>query len=131
MTHQEILDYCISKPGACIDYPFGEDVTVIKVKAPSQNSGRIFAQLFFLKGEPKATFNCDAMTGEFYRSLYPGKVVRGYHCPAVQQPYFNTVSLDGAVPDEEFPRMIDHSYSTVVSKLPKYAQRELISEKER
>jgi len=125
VTHKEILEYCMAKPGAYIDYPFGADVTIVKVKAPSQNSGRIFAQTFFLKGEPKATFNCDAMTGEFYRSLYPGGVVRGYHCPAVQQPYFNTISLDGAVPDEEFIRMINHAYSVVVAKFPKYIQREL------
>lgn len=130
MSHQEILDCCISKPGAYIDFPFGEDVTVIKVKTPSQNSGRIFAQLFFQKGEPKATFICDAMTDEFYCILYPDQIVMGSHCPAVQQPYFYTINLDDAVPDEEFPCMIDHSYSTVVAKLPKYAQRELIRKSE-
>jgi tRNA modification GTPase len=31
---------------------------------------------------------------------YPGKVVRGYHCPPVQQPYWNTIFLDD-FPDEE------------------------------
>ena len=128
MTQKEILDYCLTKPGAYIDYPFGDDVTVVKVKAPSQDKGRIFAQLFFLKGEPMATFNCDAVTGEFYRSVYPGAVTRGYHCPAVQQPYFNTVNLDGTVPDDEMMIMIEHSYSTVVAKMPKYIQKELNSE---
>ena len=125
MNHKEILDYCLTKRGAYIDYPFGDDVTVLKVKAPSQSKGRVYAQLFFLKGESKATFNCDAITGEFYRSIYPGTVNRGYHCPAVQQPYFNTVNLDGAVPADEIRLMIEHSYSTVVAKMPKYIQQEL------
>lgn len=125
MDQQEILAICLSKPGAYTDHPFGPDSTIVKVKAPSQQSGRIFAQLFALKGEPKATFNCDRATGEFYRSVYPGAVVRGWHCPPVMQPYFNTVSLDGSVPDEEISAMIAHSYDTVTAKLPKYAQAEL------
>ena len=125
MTGQEIIGYCLKKNGAYLDYPFGEDVAVVKMKAPSQEKGRIFAQVFTLKGEPKATFNCSADTGEFYRSIYPGSVVRGWHCPPVQQPYFNTVSLDGTVPDEEILRMIDHAYDVVLAKFPKYIQKEL------
>jgi len=124
MTQQEIVDVCLALPGAYLDYPFGPDVAVCKVKAPSMDAGRIFAQAFTLKGEPMATFNCDRATGEFYRQLYPGTVTRGYHCPPVQQPYFNTVKLDGAVPDEELLRMIEHAYRIVRGKLPKRNQQE-------
>lgn len=74
------------------------------------------------------TFNGDALTGDFYRKLYPGDVKRGYHCPPVQQPYFNTVTLNGNVPDEEILRMADSSYEYVVSKLTKKVQKELESE---
>ena len=124
MTSQQIIDYCLTKPRAYLDFPFGEDVTVIKVKA-QRDTGRIFAQIFTLKNEPCATFNCDRMTGEFYRNLYSDTVTRGYHCPQVQQPYFNTLKLDGTIPDGEIIRMIEHSYSVVVAKLPKYLQKEL------
>lgn len=124
MTHNQIIDYCLTKPGAFIDFPFGIDVPVVKVK--SENSpARIFAQVFTLKGEKKATFNCDARARMFYRSLYPTAVTRGYHCPPIQQPYFNTVTLDGTVPDDELIGMIDHAYAVVVSKLAKKYQREL------
>lgn len=119
MTNREISEYCLSKPGAYTDYPFGPDVAVIKVKK------RIFAQLFNLKGERSATFNCDAETGEFYRSVYSESVARGYHCPPVQQPYFNTVRLDGEVPDIEIRAMIDHSYNRVVQKLSRRDRDEL------
>lgn len=90
-----------------------------------KSPARIFAQIFVLKDEPSVTLNCDRMTGEFYRGAYPGTVARGWHCPPVQQPYFNTVKLSGDVPDDELLRMIEHSYQTVLLKLPKYAQREL------
>ncbi len=126
MTHQEIIDYCLKKPGAYLDHPFDPILPVVKVKAPSQEKGRIFAQILVLHGEPKVTLNCTPETAEFYRSVYPGSVVRGWHCPPVMQPHFNTVSLDGTVPDEELLRMIDHAYAVVVAKLPKYIQRELL-----
>lgn len=122
MTHKEILEYCLSKKGAYEDHPFGDGSVCVKVKK------RIFAQLFYLKGMPMFTFNGDAMTGDFYRTAYPDNVTRGYHCPPVQQPYFNTVRLDGGVPDEEILHMIDGSYKYVVGKLTKKAQRELEDE---
>ena len=125
MTHAEIIDYCLKKPGAYLDYPFDPIVPLVKVKAPSQEKGRIFAEPFTLRGEPKVTMNCTPESADFYRSIYRGSVVRGYHCPPVQQPHFNTVSLDGTVPDEEIISMIDHAYIVVVGKMPKYVQREL------
>ena len=124
MTPQEIVDTCLALPGAYLDYPFGPDAAICKVKAPSSEKGRIFAQVFELKGEDCATFNCDRPTGEFYRALYPEAVTRGWHCPPVQQPYFNTVKLVG-VSDEELLRMIEHAYWVVRGKLPKKDQREL------
>ncbi len=119
MTLEEIKAYCLSTPGAYLDYPFGEVPACVKV------CKRLFAQLYPRREDCKITLNCEVMTGEFFRGLYPGCVVRGYHCPPNQQPYFNTVLLNGAVPDAELKNMIDHSYATVVGKLPKKKQREL------
>ncbi len=122
MTHKEILDYCLAKKGAYQDMPFGDGCVCVKVKK------RIFTQLFYLNGRPMFTFNGDALTGEFYRSTYPDDVKRGYHCPPVQQPYFNTVDLGGSVPDEEILKMVDSSYKYVVGKLTKTLQKELEKE---
>lgn len=112
MTAAEILTYCLSKSGAYLDDPFGEIPVCVKVEK------RLFAQLYPNPDDYKITLNCDMATGEFYRQLYPDAVTRGYHCPPIQQPYFNTVRLDGNLPDEELLQMIDHSYATVVKKLP-------------
>jgi predicted DNA-binding protein (MmcQ/YjbR family) len=125
MTLREIETYCLAKPGAYLDWPFGPEFSVVKVKAPSQEKGRIFAQPFILRGEPKVTLNCTMAAGEFYRAAYPGAVTRGWHCPPIQQPYFNTVALDGAVPDGALIEMIDHAYRAVVGRLPKKIQKEL------
>lgn len=122
MTPETLIDFCLKKNGAYIDYPFGPDTTVIKVEK------RIFAQFFQLSGEDKITLNCDMMTGQFYRQLFPGTVVRGYHCPPVQQPYFNTFPINSEVPEEMIYEMIEHSYQTVVGKLPKYIQKKLLQE---
>ena len=112
MTAAEILTYCLSKSGAYLDHPFGEIPVCAKVEK------RLFAQLYPNPDDYKITLNCDMETGEFYRQLYPDAVTRGYHCPPIQQPYFNTVRLDGDLSDEELLQMIDHSYDTVVKKLP-------------
>ena len=125
MNLHEIEKYCLSKSGAFLDYPFGPETAIIKVKSISQETGRIFAQLFILRGEAKVTLNCDRETGDIYRTIYPGTVTRGYHCPPIQQPYFNTITLDDTVPEDELLGMIDHSYTTVVGKLPKKYQKEL------
>jgi predicted DNA-binding protein (MmcQ/YjbR family) len=125
MTPQAILDYALTKNGAYLDFPFGMDYPVIKVKAPEQKAGRIFVQLFELKGEPKVTYNCTWGNGLLYRELYEGKVVRGWHCPPIMQPYMNTVTLDGSVSDEVLLRMCDESYSYVLTRMPRYIRQQL------
>ena len=126
MTLDEIAAYCLLKPGAYLDFPFTPFLPVVRVKAPSQRKGRIFAQLLLLNGEPKVTLNCTPASALYYRETYPGAVTRGWHCPPVMQPHFNTVALSGAVPDGELRRMIDHAYETVVAKYPRQIQREIL-----
>ena len=119
MTRKQLQDYCLTKPGAYSDNPFGPEFDVVKVR------GKIFAQLFELNGVPMMTVNGDAVTNDFWRVRYPESIRRGWHCPPVQQPYFNTIDLTGGVPEEELLGMVDFSYRYVVGKLPKRVQREL------
>ena len=114
MTAAEIERYCLAKPGAYRDLPFGEVPVCFKV------GGRIFAQLY----PDKITLKCTAFSGEAFRAAYPGIVVRGYHCPPVQQPYWNTIDLE-RFPHGELPMMMDHAYEAVVSKLPKKVRNEI------
>lgn len=122
VTTEDWIAYCLAKPGAYIDHPFGLESTILKVEK------RIFAQFFLLHGQESCTVNCDAVSGQFYRQAFPDIVVRGWHCPPVQQPYFNTFPLNGALSDDVIAEMVDLSYQTVVGKLPKYVQKQLNTE---
>lgn len=115
MKPEELSLLCLKKPGAYEDHPFGAWPVCYKV------NGKIFAQVY----PDKLTVKCTAFSGEAYRLAYPGIVVRGYHCPPVQQPYWNTIDLI-RFPSEELPHMIDHTYETVVSKLPRRDKAELL-----
>lgn len=114
MTTDELRSLCLAKPNAYEDHPFGEWPICIKVNK------KIFAQIY----PDKVTLKCTAFSGQVFREAYPGVVVRGYHCPPVQQPYWNTIDL-ARFPHEELPMMIDHAYETVVSSLPKKEQHAL------
>ena len=114
MSTEEIKTYCLSKPKSVEAYPFGDWPICIKV------DGKIFAQIYL----DKITLKCTAFSGQMFRDAYPGVVVRGYHCPPVQQPYWNTVDL-AQFPPEELPMMIDHAYETVVSSMPKKVKCEI------
>lgn len=115
MNNAEIRAYCLSKPKSYEDCPFGEIPVCYKVNK------KIFAQLY----PDKITLKCTAFSGQMFRQAYPEIVVRGYHCPPVQQPYWNTIDLT-RFPAEELPMMIDHAYETVVLSFPKKVQREIM-----
>lgn len=59
--------------------------------------------------------------------VYQGKVVRGYHCLPVQQPYWDTIYLDDFL-DEELLNMIDHVYETVFNSFSKKVQKQILEE---
>ena len=117
MEHDAIKAYCLAKPRAVETYPFGDWPICYKV------NGKIFAQLY----PDKITLKCTAFSGEAFRQAWPGVVVRGYHCPPVQQPYWNTIDLE-RFPAEELPMMIDHAYETVVVNFPKKVQKAILED---
>ena len=102
MKTQDIIDICVAKPGAYLDCPFGPDLVCARI------GKRIFAEIFLKR--PWITLKCDAVYGQAMRVAYPDHIRRGYHCPTLQHPYNNTVTLDGTVPDEQLLAMVDHSY---------------------
>lgn len=122
MTVDEIRAYCLNKKKACETYPFGEVPICYKLH------NKIFAQLYPKPGDFKITLKCTADRGQLYRMLYPGKVTRGYHCPPVQQPYWNTIDLHD-FPKEDLLEMIDHAYETVLHGLSKKIQADLLEDK--
>lgn len=118
MKVEDIKKYCMEKQCVTEEYPFGDVPICYKL------NGKVFAQIYPYEHDYKITVKCTADAGQFYRMAYPGKVVRGYHCPPVQQPYWNTIYLDD-FPDEELLNMIDLAYDTVFSKFSKKEQKKM------
>jgi len=58
---------------------------------------------------------CDPERAVALREQYPG-ITGGYH---MNKKHWNTIMMDGSVPDHLVYELIDHSYDLVVSKLPK------------
>ena len=101
--------YLLSKPETLEDYPFGPEVAVMKVR------GKMFATLSVSAGEGRMNLKCDPDQALALRDIFPA-VLPGYH---MNKKHWNTVCLNGTVPEGEVRRMIDHSYALVVRGLPK------------
>jgi len=102
MDLESLRDYCISKKGASESFPFGDDTLVFKA------SSKIFA-LVNLDGEPSINLKCDPDFALELRERY-ASVIPGYH---MNKKHWNTVILDGTIPDKEIFSWIDHSYELV------------------
>lgn len=75
--------------------------------------------LVSLDGDPgSVTLKCDPDIAVELRARHAA-VRPGYH---QNKRHWNTVELDGSIPDDELREMIDHSYELVVGQLPR-AQR--------
>jgi predicted DNA-binding protein (MmcQ/YjbR family) len=88
-------------------------------------AGKVFAELYPMPDNYKITLKCEPSLADFYRQQYKDIVVRGYHCPPVQQPYNNTVYIND-IDENVLLNMIDHSYERVLSKLTQKRYKELL-----
>ena len=109
MNAETFRAHCRGKPAATEGTPFGPDNIVFKVK------GKMFALLAFEEVPPRANLKCDPDLALELRDRYE-QVEPGYH---MNKKHWNTIVLDGVIPDGEIRKMIDHAYDLVVASLPK------------
>ena len=102
-----VIAACQAEPGAVEDYPFGDEVAVFKVV------GRMFALVPLGQAPGSISLKCDPDRAIGLRARYAG-ITPGYH---LSKRHWNTVTLDGSVPDEEVLELIEHSYDLVVAQL--------------
>ena len=89
MTPEELRDFCLARPGAYEDFPFGPEHSVFKV------SGKLFA-ISDLDAEPlRVSLKCEPELAEQLRATYEA-VQPGYH---LNKRHWNTVTIDGSLPD--------------------------------
>ena len=111
-TLEKIL---LSKSSSTKEFPFGDDVTVFKVK------NKMFALYGFEDGVIRLNLKCEPNDAIAYREIYEC-VIPGYH---MNKKHWNTVILDGSMEEDILKEMIDESYDLVVSKLTKKVKEEL------
>ena len=105
MNIEILREYCISKKNVTESLPFGDDTLVFKTK------GRIFA-LVNLEGDLSINLKCDPARAIELRERY-SSVIPGYH---MNKKHWNTIYVDGTVPDKEIFSWIDHSYDLISGK---------------
>lgn len=115
MQADAFREYCLRKPGATEDTPFGEEHLVFKV------GGKMFALVGLDEVPPSANLKCDPDRALELRDRYE-QVQPGYH---MNKKHWNTVEIAGGIPESELSAMIDHSYDLVVRGLSKAARAKL------
>lgn len=107
MDTDELLAYCLGKPGAWQDEPWEDDV-VAKV------GDKIFA---VLGGEGGVGLKCERSRDEAdeWLARYPDDAsVMAY----IGRYGWNSLRIGSGIPDDEVPAAVDASYAAVVARLP-------------
>lgn len=107
MTFDDLLEYCLAKPGAWQDQPWEGDIVA-----------KVDKKIFAFLGDESVGLKCGHSRDDAdeWLARYPEDAsVMAY----IGRSGWNTLRLKGAIPDEELLEAIDESYLAVVAKLPK------------
>ncbi|MGW9306782.1 MmcQ/YjbR family DNA-binding protein [Saccharomonospora azurea] len=114
-TAERLRSLCLSLPSSVERFPFAPGLSVFFV------AEKMFA-LSDLDGRPPAvSLKCDPEHSLFLRDTYPA-VTAGYH---LNKRHWNTVVLDGSLPDDLVVDLVRESYDLVVAGLPKHRRARL------
>jgi predicted DNA-binding protein (MmcQ/YjbR family) len=108
MNIETFRDHCITKTGVSEEFPFDNETLVYKV------GGKMFA-LTNIDLFESVNLKCDPMLALELRERYHA-VIPGYH---MNKKHWNTIKMDGSIPDSILFEWIDHSYDLVYKSLPK------------
>lgn len=114
MNIETVRNYCLAKKGVTESLPFDEVSPVYKVM------GKIFL-ILSIDIPHSMNVKCDPEKAVELREIYDA-VIPGYHTNKI---HWNTVMLDGSVPDKLIFEWIDDSYELIVKRLKKYLLDEL------
>jgi predicted DNA-binding protein (MmcQ/YjbR family) len=103
----KVEKYLLSKKGSCLDFPFGPEAAVYKV------GSKMFALGSWQEKVPWLNLKCDPEDADMLRSMF-GSIKPAYH---MNKRHWNSVYLDGTVPEGILYQMIDDSYDLVVKGL--------------
>lgn len=119
MKYKWLDEYCITKKGVEKDYKLEWDVNRYMIR------GKMFAmQGGDKEGKAIITLKLEPMFGELLRTKYKD-IVPGYY---MNKEHWNSLYLEGTVPDDVLRDMLDNSYSIVLGSLSKKVQKEILGE---
>jgi predicted DNA-binding protein (MmcQ/YjbR family) len=118
MKYDFIQEYCLSKKGAVEIYKQEWDAILYLV------GGKIFVLMGNDRdGVPIISMKLDPEYGIELREQYE-EVVPGYH---LNKKHWNSVYLNGDMPEEILKKMMDQSYELVFRSLSRKAQEEILT----
>ena len=115
MDATELRRWCLQHAGAIEDFPFGPEHSVFKV------AGKMFALSALDRTPLEVSVKCEPALAEQLRAAHPA-IQPGYH---LNKRHWNTITLDGSLPDQLVRDLIEDSYDLVVSALPKRLRQQL------
>jgi predicted DNA-binding protein (MmcQ/YjbR family) len=115
MDASDLRGWCLRQPGAIEDFPFGPEHSVFKV------AGKMFALSTLERTPLEVSVKCEPELAVGLRESYPA-IRPGYH---LNKRHWNTVTLDGSLPDQLVRDLVEDSYDLVVSALPKRVRAQL------
>jgi predicted DNA-binding protein (MmcQ/YjbR family) len=115
MNPIELRDLCLSFAGAEETFPFGPETSVFKV------AGKMFALSALGADSLRVSLKCEPPLAEALRAAHEA-VIPGYH---LNKRHWNTVIIDGSLPEQMLADMVEDSYDLVVSALPAARRRAL------
>lgn len=105
-TREDALEYGLSLPGTYQDAPFRDDNwQLVRVKG----SKKAFLWIYEREGLLNLNVKADPEWRDFWRSAYEA-VIPGWH---QNKEHWNTIILDGSIPEKDIRRMIKESYDLV------------------
>jgi predicted DNA-binding protein (MmcQ/YjbR family) len=117
MNIESLRDYCLSKKGAEESLPFGPDTLVFKA------GGKIFLLASMEAAPLQFNVKCRPEEALVLREQY-ACVQPGYH---MNKQHWNTIVVDGTVPDRLLQQWVDDSYSLIIQSLPKALKQQFLS----
>jgi len=115
MDANDLRGSCLRHAGAIEDFPFGPEHSVFKV------AGKMFALSALDRTPLEVSVKCEPELAVGLRNSYPA-IRAGYH---LNKRHWNTITLDGSIPDQLVRDFIEDSYDLVVSALPKRVREQL------
>ena len=106
LTREDVLNYGLSFPGTYKEAPFhDQNWQLVRVT----DNKKAFLWTYERDGYLNLNVKVDPEWRDFFRNAYES-VIPGYH---LNKEHWNTIIIDGTIPDSEIKKMIEESYRII------------------